>query len=128
MKTISARQAIYQIRAVFGFNKNQIAKMTGCTRMLLSIQEGKNVISPELKELYDHSAKAKEKYGTDLANYHSNILVRKKTVKQHFLEKTPDIEAVLAEAYKRSKGVKVVRVKRDAMHMYLRTARLRRGG
>lgn len=128
MDNLSVYRALYTIKTVFGFDKAQVAKITGTSRMLLTLQERKNVVSPKLQDLYNQSVEAKKKYGTDLAKHHSNVLVRKKTLKQHFMEKTKDIETVLDEAHARSKNIKVVRVKRDAMHMYLRTARLRRGG
>tara|TARA_B100000700_G_scaffold311500_1_gene393481 strand:+ start:102131 stop:102520 length:390 start_codon:yes stop_codon:yes gene_type:complete len=125
MSEISARRAIYHIKATFGFNKNQIAKITRCTRMLLTLQEGNNVVTDELRTLYEQSVAAKARYGTDLAKHHSNTLVRRKTIAQHFVSKTPDIEAVLAEAHEKSKNIRTRKVKTDPFRMYLRTASVR---
>lgn len=96
--------------------------------MLLTLQEGKNVISGELQELYDHSVKAKKRFGTSLAKYHSNMLIRKKTLAQHFIAKTPDIDTVLDEAYEKSKKIKITETKIDPLTLRLRTLGVGRFG
>lgn len=124
--TIDVTDCVDKCQEVLGLKINEIAKLSGVSRASLDLhRKGANVKDmTTYNKLYTFASKVEQLYGSVLKQYVRNVLVERKTLIQHFLKSSDDLDATLplvAIVADKVKSITVSETKFESSKLMLRT-------
>ena len=127
--TFNVNDCVVKCQGILGLKINEIAKLSGVSRATLDLhRKGANVKDMDgYHKLYDFVSKVEERYGNAIKNSTRNVLIERKTLAQHFMRNSDDLDSTLPlihEVSEKAKAMNVVDSDIDASKLNIRLSRI----